>query len=173
MLPAAWLRGEEGDLPLTNPGFEEELEGWTVTGAKDPENVRVTAEAALGGSKGLQVKDTDACSSYRITSSPVAVVADAVYQITFQGTSNGGGEGIGVSMSFRDANNVEIPPVNVPKAWPACQIKDKDRFSIRAKAPPGATSLRIVITSFSTPGGEAILDDFAVSQLDSGEEPLP
>lgn len=173
MLPTTWARCEDGDLPLANPGFEEELEGWTVTGAKDPENVRVTAEASRGGTKGLQVKDTDASSSYRITSSPVAVVAGAIYQVTFVADSNGGGTGIGVSMSFRDANNVEIPPVKVPKAWPTCLIKDTDRFTIRAQAPPGASSLRVVITSYSSPGGEAILDDFAISQAEAGEESVP
>lgn len=158
------LYSQEGELVIPNAGFEEEIDGWTVSGTTNPENVQVSEDAAIAGSKGLRLRDTEACRAYRVTSSPVAIEPGGDYQVSFQGSSEGGGDGIGVAMVFRDAGHTELNPINVPKVWPACLVKDKSRFSIRAIAPEGAETLSIVITSFSAPGGEAIVDDFVLER---------
>lgn len=158
----ALLPAQEDALALINPGFEAGIEGWTVSGTSSPENVQVTEEAAMAGSKGLKLQDTDGDHAYRVSSSPVAIEPGGDYQVNFQGNSEQNGGGIGVAMVFYDAANSELNPITVPKVWPACLVKDKSYFSIRAIAPEGAKSLRIVITSFSAPGGEAIVDDFVL-----------
>lgn len=160
----AYLQAQEEDLVIPNAGFEEGIEGWTISGTTNDENVQVNEEAAIAGTKGLKLLDTDSDHAYRVVSSPVTIEAGGDYQVTFQGNSDGNGGGIGVAMAFYDASNAELSPINVPKIWPACLVKDKSNFSIRAIAPEGATTLRIVITSFSAPGGEAILDDFALTR---------
>jgi hypothetical protein len=162
-------------LPLVNPGFEQDLEGWSLERANE-ENVQVTAEAAASGEKGLHLKDTDSNRGYRVVSSPLEVQPGMAYSVTFQGLSTGAAGGIGVEMIFRGYGGETLQPVNIPRFWPAVTINPMSAFTghrIKAIAPEGASSMVVVIRSFSGPGAEVMLDDFAVTPHPSEAQETP
>jgi len=169
-------------LPLPNPGFENGLEGWTLS-ADAGEAVRVLPEAASLGKKGLRVQMAATLARFTVTSGKLAVTPGRSYQVDFW--AGGGGQGAApgqalVETVFTDAKGTELKP-DLPtiRIWPAKNVAGERYFgkaTIGGAAPANATAL-VVRIKHSGPGVGAVdLDDFCVKELevvDPAKKPEP
>ena len=147
------------EIPMKNPGFEEEDKGWTFV---DPGLSKIIPEAAHNGSaNGLRVTDDDANSGSSVFSDPHEAKPGATYEVTFWGRYLRG-EGMAVSIVFYDANK-KILNSPVQKNENIVIISkgttDWKQFKVEGVAPAGAATLRIWIHSFYADMPVADVDD--------------
>ena len=172
-------------MPLVNPGFEEDLKGWTVA-ASTPVVASILPEAASLGSKGLRLQTTKECPAFKIQSSAMPVTAGRNYGVAFwsAGAGNNPVEGAIdqaiVKMLFMDASGKEIVPADdrTKRPRPFAGLtggKAAKSFPMAARAPEGAVSLFLQIEcTRREPGGPVDIDDFLVKELsDVPTPPLP
>lgn len=170
-------------MPLVNPGFEEDLYGWTVNAA-DSAVASADSEAASLGKKGLRLQTTKECPAFKVQSSAVPVTAGKNYGVEFW--SAGGGKNpvegandrVLVKILFKDANGKEIVPEVKPEARPRAYAGVNGgpvvrNYPMAARAPEGAVSLFLQMeVARKEPGAPVDVDDFLVKEL-SDEPPPP
>jgi len=157
------------NLQLPNPGFEEELSGWSVSEAHDRGMSRVTEEAARNGQGGLQIEDRDTAFGSSAFSSYLPASAGRRYQMRFW-ARNREGTGVGVYLVFYDAkrqplNRVELKNENFLKIPDG--TSDWKLFRLEGDAPEGTERLRIWIHSAKATTGVSDIDDFTVVELEN------
>lgn len=148
---------------LSNPGFEREGQGWTIT----PPMASIRTEAAQDGKFGLRVTDESEEAGSSILSERLPVEPGAPVELTFLARTESPGF-IGVYLWFYDAAGKLIkdesqragqghPVVGVSKAdgqWNA--------YSLKSQAPETAATVSVWIHSFGKAKGVADFDDFEI-----------
>ena len=159
-------------LPLQNPGFENGLEGWTLS-ADAGDAVRVLPEAASLGKKGLRVQVLASAPRFTVTSGKLAVTPGRSYTVDFWGGGGGAAAGQGrvlVELVFEDAKGSALKPDMAQiRVWPAKDVAGGRYFgkvTIGAAAPAGAVTLAVRIKPYGSVAGAVDLDDFCVKELE-------
>ena len=148
---------------LSNPGFEQESLGWTVT----PPMGAIRAGAAMEGKAGLRVTDESEEAGSSILSERLPVEPGAAVELAFHAKTESPGF-IGVYLWFHDAAGKLIkeetqragqghPVVGASKAdgqWNA--------YSLKCRAPDNAATVSIWIHSFGKAKGAADFDNFEI-----------
>lgn len=158
-------------LPLQNPGFESGLAGWTFSTTAAVATV-AEAHASLGA-KGLRLKDVGPAPAYTVSSVPLPAVAGRVYRLDFWSRSlTQFTSGIKVELRFLDASGNTLTPGAISGFRSNQEIAHLVWFgktSLKATAPAGTATLRVVIESLAAYGGGAELDDFLLVEENAGE----
>jgi hypothetical protein len=178
LLPFLGLAAGERPLPLSNPGFEEGLAGWTI-GGDDP-GLAVAAESAASlGRRGLRVTVPPGAVGFTVDSAPLPVTPGKTYRVEFwQGGGRPGAKGVQVEMVFLDAAGAPLTPARASiRKWPAIQVSGGVFFTnptLAAAAPPGAATLTLRVKPYGRDGGGPVdLDDFRVFELTDDDAPKP
>jgi peptidoglycan/xylan/chitin deacetylase (PgdA/CDA1 family) len=149
-------------MPLPNPGFEEELAGWTV-GEKNAPMSTVEAGAARSGKLGLRILDEDAALGSSVESAPLPVTAGQSYRLRFFAKTTAAENGCAVNLWFRDSTGQRIPDPAPVIITP--EATDWTEFSGDIVAPADATEVTVWIHSFSRNQGEWMVDDITLEDL--------
>jgi len=152
-------------LPLSNGGFEDGLNGWTVSSGASAE---ASPQAASLGNAGLLLKTG---SDFQVTSAPLPVQPGETYVVEFWSTGSDESSGqAAVRMVFKDAKGADLKPVmGKIRKWPAGSTTTGlfwENSLLAAAAPENAATLTIQIgpASNKTPG-IVRLDDISVKKL--------
>ena len=155
-------------LPLSNPGFEEGVQGW-VSSAEDKAASlsTVTAEAARSGKSGLRVNQPEGGPGSWFQSTRTSVDAGGNYRVSFWARTLKT-SGIGVWVQFFDDERKEVKApatlaVQVPQDSP-----EWAQVGINIRVPDGATSVTLAIHCYSKRPTLADFDDFAITSIEAG-----
>jgi peptidoglycan/xylan/chitin deacetylase (PgdA/CDA1 family) len=157
---------------LPNAGFEEGLTGWVTRDTMS----QVLAEAAHTGKAGLRITDADVKKGSDLTSAKLPVVAGQALTLTFSARAQG--DFLGVYFWFHDAagkavkNDVfkhsgGLPSVGVKKG-----AGEWTPYALKATVPEGAVTVAVWIHSWGSATGTADFDDFEVTGLSAGAQPI-
>lgn len=161
---AAW------QSPVYNSGFEDGLQGWSVS-VQSGDVARVLPDAASLESRGLRVRSTDRDREFVVASSPVPVTAGLVYAVEFWSRSGGEApvDDVFVSIVYADkyGHAIELDSIHGDAKLRSARVfagRSFVRTAISSKAPEAAKNLLIKIQVSRKPnGGYVDLDDFVVS----------
>jgi len=156
-------------VPLRNPGFEHGLTGWSARG--DSGMSTLVADAAHTGETGVRVTDRDLRRGSSLGSDRITVVAGTSYALRFWARAVAM-HGVGVYLQFFDArgrvlnrperrNEINLTVPAAQKTW--------QQFTLCARAPEDATTVRVWVHSYSRSQATADLDDFTLAQLSEEE----
>ena len=170
ILPIALCHGQTA-VPIPNGDFEGGDAGWVAS--KDDaagKLSQVVAAAAHAGKLGLEVK-ADATSPGSWFQSPrTDVEGGKTYRLTFWvKTVQQSGIGIFINFFGEDgkpigkAVSMQVPPG--PADWAESHLD--------AKAPDGATGLRVAVHAFSKQACDAYFDDFSMAPIEATTEAAP
>lgn len=152
-------------LPLTNPGFEEELTGWTVLDVSGAAST-VSAEAAHQGKAGLRVVDESDSLSAKVLGTPIPVEPGTTYRVNFWARTSTPGR-MGVFLRFETARHQIIDPENLAYSTVNGAADEWVQYSVEAKAPEEAASLTIWVHSYSRMTGSVDFDDFSLETVEA------
>lgn len=158
--------------PLLNAGFEDNLNSWEV---KDTMS-KAVADAAREGKLGLRITDEDTVGGSSVLSAKLPVKAGQEITAAFWARTHR--NFAGVYLWFFDAwgRLLKDPALKAGGGHATCAINQTDgqwhNYAIAAKAPAGAASVAIWIHSFSTTTGTADFDDFVLSGIEEGAQPV-
>ncbi|MDR1281045.1 MAG: BNR repeat-containing protein [Opitutaceae bacterium] len=158
-------------LSLPNPGFEDELSGWTAPRV-DAGKSRVTAEAAHTGKLGLLVVDDDDQGGSELHSTKLPATEGDRIRIHFQARIIAG-RGMTTCMVFYDKNGTAL---NAAKHSNEILIQLDPRFtewhacSFDGIAPANTATVGIRLHSINNARVTAHLDDFSIERVDEAAE---
>ncbi|PAW78129.1 MAG: hypothetical protein B9S32_08000 [Verrucomicrobia bacterium Tous-C9LFEB] len=147
------------DIPVSNPGFENGLTGWTQT---ESSFAAVSTAAAHTGASGLRLTDTSSVSgsfgSSRLQSILLPITAGKTYQLRYWTRFlTGDDTGAVVELQFINASGTILTAAReqLKNCWTTWRM-----HSITAYAPVGAVNCRIAIRSYEAKVVTADFDDF-------------
>ncbi|MFP4250470.1 MAG: right-handed parallel beta-helix repeat-containing protein [Armatimonadota bacterium] len=160
---AGTCHAQEALLPLTNPFFEDGLEGWEIT--SNPDWISISDEQAARGTRSLKIVDDSAEQSARIYASPVAVEGPAIYLVRGKYFPVSG-SGLGVYHDFLDAEGNILNDERHIRGLGGAEQEWLD-FEFRLFAPREAEALRIYFHSYSHARVTAYIDDLQIAEMDA------
>lgn len=153
------------ELPLKNPGFEENLDGW-VNLEKGTPMSSVAPDAAREGQLGLRVDDSDSSQGSSLVSNRLAATPGQTYKITFYARTGGKNKGA-VYLRFLDADKKIVNPDKVPSVAIDKSGDIWEEYTLEAIAPEGTRFLAVWVHTWSGATGVIDFDDFKVEQTDA------
>lgn len=165
VLNAAASPGTDPVQLLSNPGFEQEFAGWTVSENNSPMSTLVP-QAAHQSKLGLRIADSDTVYGSSVESSPVTAVPGHRYRTTLLVRSLDRSNACGVYVRFRNAAGKFLP--NAPTiSLPKQAAPEWEQVELDALAPSDAVEVSLWIHSYGTTTGSWDLDDFSLVDLDA------
>ena len=152
----------DGDLLIPNHSFESGLTQWTVQSGRHGDQADAACEGAVttaaeyprSGIASARLTPSRTCAMPALAGAPVDVRAGTTYTAFATVRAAHGGAAIGLRYLDSAGNTVG-------EVWSARSTADEQPATIRtdAKAPPAATSARVVVAAT----GETYVDDVLVS----------
>ncbi|MBN2450943.1 MAG: heparinase II/III family protein [Lentisphaeria bacterium] len=156
-------------LPLTNPGFEDRLSGWS--GPETPPMCAVAEAAAHSGQLGLRVADNSGTQGSSLRSTEVPATELRTYALRFWSRTVAG-EGLGVYLDFHDAGGKSLTTASgrheIVFGVPG-EAREWRQFVLVGQAPEGTRSASVWVHSFNAAAVTADLDDLTLAELTDEE----
>lgn len=171
------VRVSAAPLSLTNPGFEDGMEGWTlVVGSQD--QVTIDSTIVSEGLKSLKIADTSKSASYMVESNKIAVNEGYKYTAAAKLYQKGRTAGYAnISLVFYNADHALIPISPVAEATATYLNNAWTDLSVSRNAPDGAAyvSIRLATTTsyvsegayFDAVSLDEDSDDYNIAESDS------
>lgn len=171
------VRVSAAPLSLTNPGFEDGMEGWTlVVGSQD--QVTIDSTIVSEGLKSLKIADTSKSASYMVESNKIAVNEGYKYTAAAKFYQKGRTAGYAnISLVFYNADHALIPISPVAEATATYLNNAWTDLSVSRNAPDGAAyvSIRLATTTsyvsegayFDAVSLDEDSDDYNIAESDS------
>lgn len=157
--------------PLPNPGFESGGSDWVISDRMST----IVPEAAHSGQLGMRVADERKDAGSSVTSRAFPVTPGQEVTLKFWGRTDKGF--LGVYLWFKTASGqlIKEDKFKVIGGVPMVAVKGTEwtQHTLTATAPENAASVSIWIHSWGSATGVADLDDFELTGLAEGVEPLP
>lgn len=154
------LRAETA-LDITNPGFEQELSGWSYQ--FDYDLSRAVAEAARSGSFGVRITDENPTKGGSLESTPLEAIPGGKYEVFFWARTVSGDGSASVALRFLNGDGKalqkEMPRVIVR------QTPEWTRFSVTGRAPEDTAAFSIWIRSSPTEMVTVDFDDLECKEV--------
>jgi len=160
----------QGDVAVTNHGFEDGTQGWTATAASGRAAgcpLAVSTRWSSEGTNSLELRSGDGCGAAGATSDPVAIRTGTTAYTAFATVQARGGAGLG--LQFLDAAGDvvgELPPeLNGPEPgrdWVTGRVVQRS-----GPVPDGATQVRVIVTASGLARVDEVLITPAVTDLGS------
>jgi len=156
-------------LPLSNPGFEEGTEGWSISKEDVAASLsQISPEAAHTGSNGLRVKqDADGVGSW-MQSAKIPIEQGQNYRLSFFARCvENSGIGVWVQYFNSDKKPIKQSPdlaIQIPQSASAWT-----EYHLDCTPPEGATSMSFAVHSYSKRACLADFDDFSVTPIDASQ----
>ncbi|MBC2603415.1 carbohydrate binding domain-containing protein [Puniceicoccus vermicola] len=155
---------QEAPLPLKNPDFENNSEGWIIRDKMS----QVDPSAAKSGTLGLLVDDQDNQRGSDVRSEKISIQSGHSYQLDFDAKLIDGA-GIAVYLQFYDAIGRRIQAKDNIEILRTITAKDWESHSLAATAPDNANSVDIWIHSFNGNLVKAAFDNFVLKPASRDE----
>ncbi|WP_339296386.1 hypothetical protein MKY82_14350 [Paenibacillus sp. FSL W7-1279] len=151
-------------VPVTNPGFEEELKGWGPLFA--PGNgyrYDRSTERSFTGTHSLKITDTLRTASVAVQSDPIPVIPGEEYTAGMNLYIESGQPGF--MFRFFDSNNATISTLETH--LDESRLAQWQKVTLRGKAPANAAYAKLIAVTSRYNVATAYYDDFFVTVKDS------
>ncbi len=150
------------DDDLADGGFEDGLTHWDTTGANGMSTSDTAAAyTKIRGLRGLRVADTSTTKGSSVASRKFPVKKDWTYQVRFWARQNSGADAIAVYLQFHDGEGklMSQPSKQLPN------LPEWREYTLRADAPTGASTVRVLIYSDERTQVSADFDGFVFAGI--------